>query len=209
LDDEAEDSSGDGEREDENQSEGLRTIGYVKHLIDLHYPDESFVVPDDDFGEPNVQSPSPLMETCAWDILEEHLLTDLSFGEMLKKLQTYLGPRYCEEDWKEAVDSMFLTDGDVGEALIALRTIKGRYIPPPSDATTTFNSSPTHPSNPSSASIWDDKVADLFTRFNNPDSRLLGTAPDSRNFSVSNCIAPVTSGKWMVTVPSMYFAQHL
>lgn len=95
---------------------------------------------------------------------------------------------------------MFLMDGDIDEALITLHTIKGRYIPPPSDATTTSNFSPTHPSNPSSASIWDDKVADLFTWFNNLDSRLLGTALDSQNCSISNFIAPVTSGKWIVTV---------
>ncbi|KAG2058433.1 hypothetical protein BDR06DRAFT_968446 [Suillus hirtellus] len=123
----------------------------------------------------------PLAVRLSRKMLLNGLLTDLSFGEMLQKLQTYLGSQYCTEDWKEAVDSMFLTDGDVGKALIALYTIKGHYIPPPSNATTTSNSSLTHPCNPLSASIWDNKVTDFFTWFNDPDLRL--------------------SGKWMVTVP--------
>ncbi|KAG2065542.1 hypothetical protein BDR04DRAFT_1161334 [Suillus decipiens] len=124
LDDKAKDSSGDGEREDEAQSDGLQTLGSCTS-IDLHYLDELFVVSDHDINEHILQSPSPLMETGAWDILEGHLLTDLLFGDMLEKLQTYLGPQYCQEDWKEAVDSMFLMDGDVGKALTALHAIKG------------------------------------------------------------------------------------
>lgn len=62
------------------------------HLFDLHYLDELFVVSDHDIDEHILQSASPLMDTGAWDILEDHLLTDLSFGDMLEKLQTYLGP---------------------------------------------------------------------------------------------------------------------
>ncbi|KAG1832353.1 hypothetical protein DFJ58DRAFT_848018 [Suillus subalutaceus] len=119
LDDEAEVSSGDGERDDETQN-------------------ELFVVPDDDFGEHGnmgehiVQSASPLMDTCRYQF---QLLTNNS-------------------------------------------------------------------SNPSSASVWKDKVEHLFTRFNNPDSKSLDTAPDPRNHSIGDFVAPVTSGKWMVTVPA-------
>ncbi|KAG1853456.1 hypothetical protein DFJ58DRAFT_841639 [Suillus subalutaceus] len=54
-------------------------------------------------------------------------------ADMLNKLRTYLGIRYHEEDWKEAVDSLFTGDSDINIALDNLVGIKAHYIPVLSD----------------------------------------------------------------------------
>jgi hypothetical protein len=115
-------------------------------LISL-YADRLFVIPDDKITDNEsdnntVHPSSPMKDVGAWDIFCEHLTTDMSFEEMLEKLHAYLSIRYCEEDWKEAVDSLFTGDSNIDITLDNLAGIKAWYIPLGGTST---NPSSSHP----------------------------------------------------------------
>jgi hypothetical protein len=136
----------------------------------------------------------------AWDIFWEHLTTDMSFEEMLEKLRAYLGVRYREEDWKEAVDSLFTGDGDIDIALDNLACIKARYIP--------LGGTSTNPSSSRPSNSFMDAVEDIDKRFSQRDVRPSRILLDERDCDVGKVVAPRMPGQWVVTVPGMYLNPH-
>lgn len=172
----------------------------VHYLISFH-PDRLFLVSDnivDDESDDNAMHPSsPLKDVGAWGIFREHLTTDMSFEDMLNKLRTYLGVRYREEDWKEAVDSLFSGDGDIDIALDNLAGIKARYIPVLSDRTSVS------PSSSRPVNSFMKAVEDIDKRFGQGAARPPRIISDDRECDDRQLIAPRKPGEWLVTVPGM------
>ncbi|KAG2094044.1 uncharacterized protein F5147DRAFT_657285 [Suillus discolor] len=147
-----------------------------------------FVVSDnnivDDESDDNAVHPSSsLKDVGAWDIFREHLMTDMSFEEMLEKLHAYLGVRYREEDWKEAVDSLFTGDGNIGIALDNLASIKAHYLHWKEHRPTSH------------------AVEDIDRRFGQGAVRPSHIISDEGDCNVERVVMPRTSGEWVVTVP--------
>jgi hypothetical protein len=64
----------------------------------------------------------------AWRILEQFLSTDMTYPDMEEAFSSYLGDRYCLEDWKDARDALFSGDGDDSIALANLLALRATHI---------------------------------------------------------------------------------
>ncbi|KAG1874139.1 hypothetical protein C8R48DRAFT_669745 [Suillus tomentosus] len=186
---EAEVASDDEDSEGEEDDDGdVCCLPYHRLFV---VSDDNIV--DDESDDNAVHPSSSLKDVGAWEILREHLMTDMSFEEMLEKLRAYLGVRYREEDWKEAVDSLFTGDGDIDIALDNLASIKARYLPLEGTST---NLSSSRPSN-----SFIDAVEDIDKRFGQGAVRPSRIISDEGDCDVERVVVPRTSGEWVVTVP--------
>jgi hypothetical protein len=73
-------------------------------------------------------TPSPLADEGAWRIMEQFLISDMSYPQMEDAFSSYLGSRYSADDWKDARDALFSGDGDDSIALANLKVLKARHI---------------------------------------------------------------------------------
>ncbi|KIK33141.1 hypothetical protein CY34DRAFT_18564 [Suillus luteus UH-Slu-Lm8-n1] len=158
--------------------------------------DVSDNIMDDESNDNAVHPLSPLKDVGAWDIFWEHLTTDMSFEDMLNKLHTYLDIRYCKEDWKEVVDSLFSGDGDIDIVLDNLAGIKARYILVLSDRTSVS------PLSSRPVNIFMKAVEDIDKRFSQGVARPPHIISDDRECDDRQLIAPRKPGEWLVTVPA-------
>ncbi|KAG1740430.1 uncharacterized protein EDB91DRAFT_1248311 [Suillus paluster] len=72
---------------------------------------------------------SPLADHGAWHILEQYLTTNMTYPQIEVSFSSYLGDRYNGDDWKDAHDALFSSDGDDSLALENLLAVKARHAP--------------------------------------------------------------------------------
>jgi len=75
-----------------------------------------------------ITSSSSLADEGAWSILAQFLSTDMTFPLMEEALASYLGARYCPDDWKDARDALFSGDGDDSIALANLLALRDTHV---------------------------------------------------------------------------------
>ena len=75
-----------------------------------------------------VDRKSPLQDQRAWNIMEEFLITSMTYPDMEEKLASHLGSRYREEDWADAKKALFSGDDDNSLSLDNLRALRARHI---------------------------------------------------------------------------------
>ncbi|KAG1762160.1 hypothetical protein EV702DRAFT_1052638 [Suillus placidus] len=73
--------------------------------------------------------PAPLADAGAWELLEKYLTTDMTYPQLEEEFSSYLGDRYIFNDWKDARDALFSSDGNDSIALANLRALKTSHIP--------------------------------------------------------------------------------
>jgi hypothetical protein len=64
--------------------------------------------------------------------MEDFLTTDMTYPKMEENFSSYLGDQYAEDEWKEAQDVLFSSDGDNNVTLENLHAVKAKHISPAS-----------------------------------------------------------------------------
>ncbi|KAG1795958.1 uncharacterized protein HD556DRAFT_1307185 [Suillus plorans] len=76
-----------------------------------------------------MRAPSPLADHGTWRILEQYLTTDMTYPQMEVAITLHLGDRYNADDWKDACDVLFSSDGNDNLTLANLLALKARHVP--------------------------------------------------------------------------------
>ncbi|KAG1738150.1 uncharacterized protein EDB91DRAFT_1082901 [Suillus paluster] len=78
------------------------------------------------------ESKSPLEDEGAWHILFQYLTTEMTYPQMEEKFISYLGDRYCVNDWKDAQDTLFSADdlNDNVTPLVNLQALYAKHVLP-------------------------------------------------------------------------------
>lgn len=93
------------------------------------YHDVAHVVSSDSLAtNTGITSLSSLADEGAWRILEQFLSTNMTYPDMEEALSSYLGDRYCPDDWKAARDALFSGDGDDSIAMANLLALKATHV---------------------------------------------------------------------------------
>ncbi|KAG2097503.1 uncharacterized protein F5147DRAFT_777951 [Suillus discolor] len=74
---------------------------------------------------------SPLEDEGAWCILFQYLTTEMTYPQMEEDFISYLGDRYCADDWKDARDALFSADdlNDNATPLANLQVLYMKHVP--------------------------------------------------------------------------------
>jgi hypothetical protein len=74
---------------------------------------------------------SPLEDEGAWRILFQYLTTEMTYPQMEEEFISYLGDRYCADDWKDARDALFSADdlNDDATPLMNLQALYAKHVP--------------------------------------------------------------------------------
>ncbi|KAG2748510.1 hypothetical protein P692DRAFT_20874825 [Suillus brevipes Sb2] len=80
---------------------------------------------------------SPLYDHCVWTIFETFLTLTSSYGDVLAKVQGYLGEEFVESEWSEAMTTLFSGDEDNKLSLANFRIVKAKYLTNPTFTTFT------------------------------------------------------------------------
>ncbi|KAG1770610.1 hypothetical protein EV702DRAFT_1049328 [Suillus placidus] len=85
-------------------------------------------------SEKSRATPSPLADEGAWRILFQYLTTEMTYPQMEEEFLSYLGDRYCAEDWKDARDALFSADdlNDDATPLANLQALYAKHVTPQS-----------------------------------------------------------------------------
>ncbi|KAG1759388.1 hypothetical protein EDD22DRAFT_849256 [Suillus occidentalis] len=77
------------------------------------------------------ESKSPLEDEGAWRILFQYLTTEMTYPQMEEEFISYLGDRYCADDWKDARDALFSADdlNDDATPLMNLQALYAKHVP--------------------------------------------------------------------------------
>ncbi|KAG1845074.1 hypothetical protein C8R48DRAFT_780081 [Suillus tomentosus] len=77
------------------------------------------------------ESTSPLEDEGAWRILFQYLTTEMTYPQMEEEFISYLGDRYCANDWKDARDALFSADdlNDNATPLANLQALYAKHVP--------------------------------------------------------------------------------
>jgi hypothetical protein len=70
---------------------------------------------------------SPLEDESAWRILFQYLTTEMTYPQMEEEFISYLGDRYCANDWKDARDTLFSAD-DLNDNATPLANLQALYV---------------------------------------------------------------------------------
>ncbi|KAG1899231.1 uncharacterized protein F5891DRAFT_1190035 [Suillus fuscotomentosus] len=81
-------------------------------------------------------APSPLEDEGAWRILFQYLTTQMTYPQMEEEFSSYLGDRYCADDWKDARAALFSADdlNDDATPLANLRALYAKHVVPRSSS---------------------------------------------------------------------------
>jgi hypothetical protein len=73
---------------------------------------------------------SPLEDEGAWRILFQYLTTEMTYPQMEEEFISYLGDRYCADDWKDARDALFSADdlNDDATPLMNLQALYAKHV---------------------------------------------------------------------------------
>ncbi|KAG1776272.1 hypothetical protein EV702DRAFT_1198293 [Suillus placidus] len=87
-------------------------------------------------SEKSRATPSPLADEGAWRILFQYLTTEMTYPQMEEEFLSYLGDRYCAEDWKDARDTLFSADdlNDDTTPLANLQALYTKHVTPQSSS---------------------------------------------------------------------------
>ncbi|KAG1904190.1 uncharacterized protein F5891DRAFT_977077 [Suillus fuscotomentosus] len=77
------------------------------------------------FGVP---APLPLQDPTTWEILDQFLMTDLTYGQMEEDFYAYLGNCHCLLNWMEARLTLFSGDGNDKISLANLLAMKHKHV---------------------------------------------------------------------------------
>lgn len=74
---------------------------------------------------------SPLEDEGAWRILFQYLTTEMTYPQMEEDFISYLGDRYCMDDWKDARDALFSAEdlNDNATPLANLQVLYTKHVP--------------------------------------------------------------------------------
>ncbi|KAG1804023.1 hypothetical protein EV424DRAFT_1544818 [Suillus variegatus] len=72
------------------------------------------------------ESTSPLEDEGTWHILFQYLTTEMTYPQMEEEFISYLGDRYCANDWKDTQDVLFSAD-DLNDNVTPLANLQALY----------------------------------------------------------------------------------